>query len=281
MLSIELRRLQRIAIAAAALGACLPAAAHDFWLQPQTYRPLPQASTALTLQVGHGRDRQRSAIALRRIVSFEAIGADGRRTDLRERLHPGAQDDGSFALPAGCYVLALQTDAGAQSHLPAIRFNDYLRAEGLTPALRHRLDNARMDAEGSESYSRRTKAIVQVGQAGACARDWLARPVGMPLEIVLDSDPYAQPRPARLSARVIYQGRPLAGALVKLTHLQDDAAPADTQRSDAAGRADFRMPAQGDWLLNVIWTRPLPASAETEYETVFSSLSFGFADAVR
>jgi hypothetical protein len=36
------------------------------------------------------------------------------------------------------------------------------------------------------------------------------------------------------------------------------------------------MPRSGSWLLNVIWTKPLAASDETDFETVFSSLSFGF-----
>jgi hypothetical protein len=33
----------------------------------------------------------------------------------------------------------------------------------------------------------------------------------------------------------------------------------------------------GIWLLNVIWTQPLPKSRETDFETLFSSLSFDFA----
>jgi retron-type reverse transcriptase len=36
------------------------------------------------------------------------------------------------------------------------------------------------------------------------------------------------------------------------------------------------MPRDGIWLLNVIWTKPLPSSRDTDFETVFSSLSFGF-----
>lgn len=269
-----------VAMAIGSGAASAPAVAHDFWIQPQTFQPQTQTATALTLQVGHGHDRQRSAIPLRRITRFAAIADDGRSTDLRDSLHPGGErEDGRFELPAGNYMLVLETDAGAQSHLPAARFNDYLQAEGLTPALQHRQRNGRMDAEGSERYSRRGKALVRIGAAAPPPPDWLQRPVGLPLEIVLEQDPYAQPRPVRLPVRVIYQGQPLAGALVKLTRLEDDAAPVDTQRTDGAGRAGFAMPGSGNWLLNVIWTQPLPASSETDYETVFSSLSFGFADA--
>ena len=41
------------------------------------------------------------------------------------------------------------------------------------------------------------------------------------------------------------------------------------------GRTSFTMPDTGTWLLNVIWTKALPRSEETDFETVFSSLSFG------
>lgn len=275
----------RLALAMSLLSLAAPAPAHDFWIQPERYRVAPDSATAVTLQVGHGSERQRSKIGLRRITRFAAVAADGRSIDLRDRLHPGEASDGSFQLPAGGYVLVLETDARAQSHLPAMRFNDYLREEGLTPALHDRQRNGRLQAEGSENYSRRSKAIVRVGASDATTpaqwRALLSRPLGLPLEIVLDEDPYAQPRTSRLPLRVIYEGRTLAGALVKLTALEDDARPFATQYTDADGRAEFAMPAQGRWLLNVIWTKPLPASSETDYETVFSSLSFELDDARR
>jgi uncharacterized GH25 family protein len=172
--------------------------------------------------------------------------------------------------------VVLETDDRAQSHLPAIRFNDYLKVEGLTPALAHRERTHRMEADGSENYSRRAKAIVQVGLPGTGSQAQVTRPVGLPLEIVPEVSPYAQPRQGSLPVRVIYEGRPLAGALIKLTNLAHDAAPLETHLTDQAGRASFTMPGTGTWLLNVIWTKVLPSSRETDFETVFSSLSFGF-----
>lgn len=104
----------------------------------------------------------------------------------------------------------------------------------------------------------------------------MTRPLGLPLEIVPERSPYAEPRPADLPIRVIYDGQPLAGALVKLTNLEHDAVPFEVHLTDRAGRATFGMPGSGTWLLNVIWTKPLPSSRETDFETIFSSLSFGF-----
>jgi len=133
-----------------------------------------------------------------------------------------------------------------------------------------------MDADGSERYGRCAKAIVQVGRLGAGPQTVVKMPLGLPLEIVPEANPYDVPRPARLPVRVIYAGRPLAGALVKLTKLEADASPLDVRLTDHEGRASFTMPSSGSWLLNVIWTKPLPRAAEADFETVFSSLSFGF-----
>jgi uncharacterized GH25 family protein len=270
----------RAPVFALLLGLCYVSSvgAHDFWVQPNRYWLSPQAVTPLTLQVGHGPFRQRSPIPLSRITRFEAIAPNGTVIDLRDRLHlAGNLEDGDFRfLDPGTYVLMLETDDRAQSHLPAIRFNDYVRVEGLTPALEQRERTHRMDADGSENYSRLAKSIVQVGTLDAGSQAQVTKPRGLPLEIVPERNPYAEPRLATLPVRVLYQGRPLAGALVKLTNLEHDAAPVEMQLTDRAGRASFTMPNDGSWLLNVIWTRPLPRTSETDFETIFSSLSFGF-----
>jgi len=87
---------------------------------------------------------------------------------------------------------------------------------------------------------------VQVGPSGSQAQ--VSKPVGLPLEILPEANPYAVPRSATLPVRVIYAGRPLAGALVKLTNLNDDASPFEvhlTIRMDARA-SRCRIPAT--WL---------------------------------
>jgi uncharacterized GH25 family protein len=104
----------------------------------------------------------------------------------------------------------------------------------------------------------------------------VTEPVGLQLEIVPEVNPYQKPQPATLPVRVFFEGQPLPGALVKLTDLREDASPYETQLTDRNGRAIFEMPQTGSWLLNVIWTKPLSSAEKTDFETVFSSLSFGF-----
>lgn len=255
-----------------------PVEAHDFWVQPGDYWVPPGVGMPVTLLVGHGPDRRRSPIPVRRINRFEAIGPHGITKDLRPSLELlGPEHDGTVIFPEpGTYLLVLQTDARAYSLLPAIRFNDYLRVEGLTPALSFRERTHRTNADGSEAYSRQAKTIIRVG-ADAGPAPAVTRPLGLPLEIVPDVDPYAEPSPKKLPVHVLYHGRPLSGALVKLTNLDHDASPVEMHVTDEKGQAVFYAPQRGDWLLNVIWTQVAPADFDADFQTTFSSLSFGFS----
>ncbi len=165
------------------------------------------------------------------------------------------------------------------SDLPALRFNDYLQVEGLTPAIQERERTRKTEAPGRELYSRRAKMLIQAGPSDAATAAFVTAPIGMTLEIVPEKNPYSLAQNEPLPVRVIYRGKPLAGALVKLTNLSFDARPLETHLTDPAGRAIFNVPRTGAWLLNVIWTRPLKGDPKADFETTFSSLSFGYTKA--
>lgn len=221
---------------------CGSVSAHDFWIQPDTYRAEPGKPVPITLQVGHGPYRQRSMLPMRRITRFVAGAPDGTLLDLRANLNLGAAtEDGAMQLPApGTYVVVLETDNNART------------------------------LDGAESYSRHSKALVQVGSLESAQA---TQPLGMQLEIVPEVNPYSAAR--SLPIHVLFEGKPAAGALVELTDLAHDAAPVEAHITDENGGSSFVMPAAGRWLLNVIWKRRLDVGQETEFETYFSSLSFG------
>jgi uncharacterized GH25 family protein len=251
--------------------------AHDFWIQPQTYWSQANASIPITLQVGHGAQRQRSQIRASRIARVVAFAPDGTARDMHEDLRlGGASDDGHLHFEtAGTYVVVLETDNRGRSALPAERFNKYAHDEGLTPALNYRQRTGKMATDAAESYRRVTKAIVQVGTVDAQSESHITKPRGLPLEIVLERNPYATSG-SELPVRVFFEGQPLAGALVKLTRLERDEAPVAERRTDSLGRASFSLTRSGNWLLNVVWTQPANPQSEVDFDTTFSSLTFGF-----
>jgi uncharacterized GH25 family protein len=259
----------------ALLGVATSATAHDFWVQPRSFNPAVGQPDPVTIEVGHGPFRSRWSGALDRVVLFRNF-APSAKVDLKPMLHPTPDQDAilTFDAPGTQMVLFESTDA--LSNLPSIRYNDYAKVEGLTPALDYRAKTGQTQANGRESYSRRCKALINVG-AGGKANPAITRPVGFVLEIVPAISPYALEPGQPLPVQVLFKGRPLAGALVKLTNLEFDVRPVSMHMTDAAGRAQFEIPRTGDWLINVIWTQPIKGNPDADFETTFSSLTFGYS----
>ena len=262
--------------AAIALVLPLSASAHDFWLQPTTFTLAPGQTTAMIVEVGHGRDRQKSLIEADRITRFDAFGSDGRK-DIRSWLKLGdANRDTqlSFAKP-GLQLLSFETN-GTYSDLPDIRYNDYIKFEGLTPAIAQRERLHQTTADGKEVYSRRAKAMIQVGPYTKADDAVATHVVGLSLEIVPDVNPYAPGFKGALPVHIYFDGKPLAGATVMMNNLDFDDRPTQIVLSDASGRATLNFPHLGLWQANVVWTRPIQNDPKADFETTFSSLTFGY-----
>jgi uncharacterized GH25 family protein len=227
------------------LGIARAGQAHEFWVQPSRFQIAPGAALSVALQVGDGPMRQRSPIPLHRITRFDAIGPSGELIDVRASLAATAKHDVAFDAP-GTYVLTLATDNRAYSH--------------------------------RERYSRVAKSIVQVGAVSGQSQAHVTKPLGLPLEIVPLVSPCSEPRPSSIPVRIVYEGYALPGAHVKLYNLEQDLAAVDVRRTDHTGLATFPMPSGGSWLISVVWTKRLESSSEADFETIFASLTFGFAE---
>jgi uncharacterized GH25 family protein len=251
--------------------------AHDFWVQPLNFWIQPNTAVMTTLQVGHGEFRQRWNAETVRVVRFDDVGPGGAITDHQRELRAGSMNQDhliAFGAP-GTHVLVMQTSY-ADSILPSIRFTDYLKQEGLTPALELRARTHTEDQPGREIYSRRAKALVQVGLPDAKPQPWVTSPVGLSLEIIPEVNPYAASSGQDLPVHVLFNGKRLPGATVMLNNLAFDGRPLETFVTDANGRAVFRVPRTGAWQLNVLWTQPLKGNPKADFETTFSSLTLGF-----
>jgi len=251
-------------------------AAHDFWLQPTTFFLAPGQATAMVIEVGHGRDRQKSLIEANRVTRFDGVSPDG-HADLRSWLKLGDanQDTQLRFARRGLQLLSFETN-GTYSDLPDIRYNDYARFEGLTPALAQRQRLHQMTADGKEVYSRRAKALIQVGAYDKSDDAVATRVVGLSLEIVPEVNPYAPGFKGSLPVRIYYNGKPLPGATVMMNNLDFDDRPTQIVLSDAGGRATLTFPHLGLWQVNVVWTRPIQGDPKADFETTFSSLTFGY-----
>jgi uncharacterized GH25 family protein len=233
-----------------------PVLAHDFWIEPSAYTPGAGELVRLKLWVGEhlgGETLPRNEAGIERFASIRGaseapvLGIDG--SDPAGILRPAS---------AGGLVIAYRSERNPVTVDPA-RFAAYLDLEGL-PQVR----------PGREVFSRCAKSLVAVGGLGGPA---LTRPVGLTLELVPEADPYALAPGAKLSVRLLYEGRPLAGAMVMALDATDAQTPRKI-RSDKDGRATFTLPRSGAWLIKAVHMIPAARDTGADWESFWASLTF-------
>jgi uncharacterized GH25 family protein len=265
-------------ILSALLGATLlhgSAAAHDFWLQPARFSAASATPLKINFMIGHGNEVEPWNLTWERMHSLRSYGPDGLVDHQASIIPTTANNPGGATIAltgAGTHMVVMES-YHSTSDLPAKKFNDYAELEGLTAAIEHRRRTGALGKPGREVYSRRAKTLVQVGDT---VTDHPLRPIGLTLEIIPERNPYAPATTTKFPVRVFLHGKPLAGALIDLTALGSGTEPTQGQRTDADGRATFDIPRAGAWKINTIWARPVEGRPDTDFDTVFASLTFGY-----
>ena len=99
------------------------------------------------------------------------------------------------------------------------------------------------------------------------------RALGFPLELIAESNPYRLADGETLALRLLYDGRPLAGALVEAVPLEGAMTPLRT-RTDDAGGASFSLPRRGAWLVTTVHMVEAPEGSGVDWESFWASLTF-------
>ena len=229
------------------------ATAHDFWLEPSTFRPAVGQKITVGLRVGQdfaGDAVPRSAGLLDQFTIRD--GGGQRAIEGFENLDPA----GYLRIEKPGLAVIGYRSKPYPLELPAEKFAEFLRTEGLESVVKFRGQPDR------EHFFRYAKAIVGVGSAG------FDRRLGYRYEIVPETNPLSSPT---LRLRVLFEGKPLAGALVTAI---DREGVRLTARSDSHGRVAIAVPKPGVWLVKSVWMVPAPAGSNVDWESLWASLTF-------
>jgi uncharacterized GH25 family protein len=103
------------------------------------------------------------------------------------------------------------------------------------------------------------------------------RPLGIELELVPEKAPYRLAPGAELPLRLLYRGRPLAGAQVfalSAKHADKTAPGRIAGRTGRDGRVVLRLPEGGFWLVETVHMIPAPRETGVDWESLWASLTF-------
>lgn len=185
------------------LVAAAPAAAHEMFLKPTDYRLQPNSKTAVALFNGT-YDKSENTITRDRMKTV-AVASGGKLTN-----PPSSQwrDDAATSYldltvgEAGTYVVGVST-APRIIELSADNFEEYLRHDGIEDTLKAREAEKGPRTPVKERYSKHVKTVVQVGEAQT---DDYAKPLGLPAEILLATNPASVKVGDTLGFRALLKG---------------------------------------------------------------------------
>lgn len=260
------RRLR--ALAATSLAVCgAPLLAHDLWIEPTTFSPQPGQVVGVHLRVGQDLDGEPLPLVPARVKQFIVEDAADRKPVVGRR---GADPAGALrvAMP-GLHIVGYHSHPSSVE-LAADKFNAYLIEEGLDAIAALRARRNETGAKARELFSRCAKSLLLSGSPSEAQGD---RPLGFPLELVAERNPYMIRAGDDLSVRLTYEGQPLAGARVVA---MNSLSPSEKQavRTGNDGRARFRLRPGGMWLVKAVHMVPAPAGADAEWASYWASLTF-------
>lgn len=262
------QRLRRaVVIVSAVLLTAVPLLAHDFWLEPSSFRPRTGTAVSVRLLVGAHMLGDALARDPGQIELFIAAGPEGVTTVPGTY---GGDPAGEVTVgKPGITVVGYQS-RHATTELTADAFTSYLADEGLERVAAIRGTRTRADGRVREIFSRCAKALLLSGAPSTVDGDRL---LGFKLELLSERNPYAMHAGDDMPFRLFHEGRPLEGALVVAMNSAD---PAESvrERSDRDGRVSLRLRRHGVWLVKTVHMIPATPSSGADWESFWASLTF-------
>ena len=256
-----------ILVLCAALAVSASVNAHDFWIEPTGFTADLGRVVGVKLRVGddfHGDAVPRSEEL---IDEFVVVDASGRRQIVGRE---GSDPAGLLrVMSPGLMVIGYHSRPSPVT-LPAAKFTQYLKDEGLDAIVAARERGGASARDGREIFSRSAKSLVRSGATAPGTGD---RMLGFPIELVAERNPYQLRAGDTLPVRLAYRGTPLAGARV-VAYNQRSPYHKLMAQSDRDGRAAFKIEEPGPWLVKAVHMVPAPAGSNADWESFWASLTF-------
>ena len=261
-------RSPALALLAGVLSA--PLFAHDFWIEPSSFRPAVGSTVSARLVVGQ---KFRGDALPRNPALIVRFGLVSDRGETPVAGRAAEEPAGSVAIREPGLLLLVYRSRNSPLSLEPEKFDEYLREEGLERIIAAREKSGESRKPSREVFARCAKALLDAGGRGASARAGFDRNLGLTLELVPERNPYAMRAGEELPVRLLYEGRPLEGALVAaLPH----AAPEEklTARTDRNGRVRWKLPRDGVWLVKAVHMVPASPDTGADWQSLWASLTF-------
>ncbi len=253
------------------LSAWLLFTSHEFWLAPSQFHLKPGQTVRLDLLVGENFRGEYWAARTKRTESVHHYFGKKKENLTAQALATDSLPIEFTCKKAGTHLLAMRSN-NSFIELEGDKFNDYLKEDGIENILAMREERGELSKTAREYYQRCAKALLQVGKK---TDDTYATNCGMPLEIILLENPYALKVGDKLSFKILFEGKPLADAVVRSWHKVDETKTNQGRyRTNAQGIATIELNAKGLWMISLVKMIEYGDKSHADYQSFWGSLTF-------
>lgn len=245
--------------------------AHEFWLQPNKFMYKRNEPINIKFMVGEGFSGENWAGSKTRI-NFLKLLISNTVTDLSSFIGSVKGDSLQFSIAEEGTALVIFNSNNSFIKLEAEKFNAYLQEDGLTNVLNYRKAHNEMDTSGRENYQRSVKTILQVGKT--LTEDY-SRETGLPIDIILQTNPYSIRDSAFIAVKILFKGTPLASHLCKLWHSDNGKTNMQNLVTNASGEVTVPVRHSGRWMMSAV-NMVQATDSTAQWQSYWGSLTWGY-----
>lgn len=250
----------------------LQAGTHEFWIEPDQFQLKPGQQLRLRFNVGENFTSE-GWTGNRQLVDKMRVYFHDLDDEIGNLVSDSTGDSLNlqFYLP-GSVLIAFQSK-NKHIELPADKFNEYLKEDGLEDAALYRKEHGESDSVGTEHYQRNCKTLLQVGDHKS---DNYRKRTDMPVDIVPLNHPYHIKKSGELGLKVFFKDQPLANHLVRIWQRVNGKVNTKDLTTDAQGELRFTVQALGKWMASTVQMERAPATDTVQWQSYWGSLTWGY-----
>jgi uncharacterized GH25 family protein len=247
--------------------------AHEFWLEPERFHVQPGQQVNLRFRVGEHFEGE-NWTGNRQLVDTLKVYFDGFDDDLEDLISDSTGDSLNLQFFNEGTVLVAFQSKNKYIELPAEKFNEYLKEDGIDNVAHWRKEHGENDSVSREHYQRNVKTLIQVGDSRT---DNYRTATLLPLDIIPLNHPYRLKKGQHLQLRVLFNKEPLSGQLIKVWHKLNGKVETIDLRTDAKGELSVPVSLAGQWMASTVkMERAAPADSTAQWQSYWGSLTWGY-----
>lgn len=245
---------------------------HEFWLSPQKFIYQRGEKINIRFFVGENFEGENWKGNNETTHSLK-LYYGGVSDDLSEYISEEKGDSIELTmLDEGTSLVAFNS-TNSFIEIEAAKFNKYLHEDGLDNAIEYRKQNNETDSIGREFYQRCAKTLIQVGNV---KDKTFSVTTGMPVDILPLSNPYSLKNKDSISVKILFLNSPLANALVKIWHRENNTTEKTEITSNENGEIKFPIFVTGKWMVSLVKMERLEKDTKAQWQSYWGNLTWGY-----